>query len=300
MYFILSVLMFFFSRTSAYFKNPLIKVCQPRALREELREEMNKGYKYLTYPTARKILHRHIGEIDIYGDNKLEKNVEHIFPQSKFKGREDKSKMRSDLHNLYLCNTVLNNKRQNFKYMDSSEVSDYDNIKILDLTGKEVTSQTEIFKKNGYLMITDGKKKIFIPTTYSRGKISRSLSYFAIKYDFVNELDDIINMKTLIEWNLKDPVDNEEYLKNIKVYKHQGNLNPFIVDPSLVHYCFSDIFEVTEEILSEEKVSSINPFHSIDWLLKELNESEKINLKKDINIRKISNLSKRNTKNWYH
>jgi hypothetical protein len=275
-------------RSYAYFTNSIIKVCPPAALREHLKEEINKGYKYITYPKARQILHKDIGEIDIYGDNTLDKNVEHIFPQSKFKERQDKNKMRSDLHNLYLCNTILNNQRQNFKYIDSSEVSEHDNIKILDLKGKEVTSQSEMFKKNGYLMITNRRKKTFIPTTYSRGKISRSLSYFAIKYNFVKELEEVINMKTLIEWNLKDPVDNEEYLKNIKVYKHQGNINPFILEPSLVHYCFSDIFKVNDETLNKERVSNINPLYTIDWLLKELGDCEKINGKKDINIKKLS------------
>lgn len=277
-------------KSYAYFTNSIIKVCPPAALREHLKEEINKGYKYITYPKARQILHKDIGEIDIYGDNTLDKNVEHIFPQSKFKERQDKNKMRSDLHNLYLCNSVLNNQRQNFKYMDSSEVSEHDNIKILDLKGKEVTSQSEIFKKNGYLMITNRRKKTFIPTTYSRGKISRSLSYFAIKYNFVKELEEVINMKTLIEWNLKDPVDNEEYLKNIKVYKHQGNINPFILEPSLVHYCFSDIFKVNDETLNKERVSNINPLYTIDWLLKELSDCEKINGKKDINIKKLSSI----------
>ena len=53
--------------------------------------------------------------IDIYGDNTENLNVEHVFPQYFFKNDENKKYMKSDLHNLYLCNSKLNRYRQNFK-----------------------------------------------------------------------------------------------------------------------------------------------------------------------------------------
>jgi len=282
-----------FSSTYSYVTKTLLRVTEPNKLRDYLKSEINKNYKYLTYPNSKKILHNEIGDIDIYGDGSLEKNVEHIYPQSKFKNKEKRTMMRSDLHNLYLCNTKLNNIRQNFKYMDTKELNIDDDIKILDMKGKEIINKNEIFKKFGYIMGTNNKKKIFIPTNYSRGKIARSLSYFTIKYDFLNELNDIINIKTLIEWNLKDPVDNDEYLKNIKVYKHQGNLNPFILEPDLVHYCFSDKIEITEEILSKKRQSSINHLYSINYLVNEIKELEREKKERDIIINKLSNTSKK-------
>ena len=281
-----------FSRSYSYLCKNLICVTNANKLRENLKNEINKNYKYLTYPNSRKILHDELGDIDIYGDGTLEKNVEHIVPQSKFKDKPERLLMRSDLHNLYLCNSKINNLRQNFKYIDTREVNMNDDIRILDMLGKEIIDKNEMFRKLGYLMGTSRKKKIFIPTNYSRGKIARSLSYFTIKYDFMDELTNIINIKTLIEWNLKDPVDNDEYLKNIKVYKHQGNLNPFIMDPDLVNYCFSDILEIEENILDIKKQSVIDPLYSINYLINEIKELERDKKIKDIIINKLSNISK--------
>ena len=160
------------------------------------------------------------------------------------------------------------------------------------MKGNEVTDTQEIFTKLGYLMITNRKQKTFIPTNYSRGKISRALSYFAIKYNFMNELSDIIDINTLIEWNLKDPVDNDEYLKNIKIYKYQGNINPFIMEPDLVQYCFSDKIEITDEIISKKRESFIDPLYTIDYLIDEIKVLEKQKSMNDKLINKLSNISK--------
>tara|TARA_Y100000992_G_scaffold280934_1_gene228347 strand:+ start:1615 stop:2508 length:894 start_codon:yes stop_codon:yes gene_type:complete len=286
--FVLFIGMLAISRTTSYLTRSLLKVCEPFKLREYLKKEMENDYKYITYPKSKKILHNELSSIDIYGDNTLEKNVEHIFPQFTYKTHPNKAKMRSDLHNLYLCNRKLNNYRQNFKYMDSSDAGEIDNIKILDLKGNEVLSQNEMFKKNGYLMITNRKQKVFIPTNYSRGKISRSLSYFAIKYNYIRELEDIISIKTLVEWNLKDPVDNDEYLKNIIIYKHQGNINPFVIDPDLLQYCFSDKINISEEILSKKRQSSIEPLKTIEYLIEEIRELEKVDIKNKMLIDKFN------------
>lgn len=280
------------SKSKAFITNSLIKASSPVRLREYIKEETEKNFKHITYPKAKDILHKSIGEIDIYGDGTLEKNVEHIFPQFKFKGKTNKAILRSDMHNLYLCNSRLNNLRQNFKYIDSASVSLDDKIKILDMKGCEVNSHRDIFTKSGYLMVSNRKQKTFIPTNYSRGKIARALSYFTIKYDFMDEIEDIIDYKTLVEWNLKDPVDNDEYLKNIKIYKHQGNINPFIMEPDLVQYCFSDKFHVSPETIKKKRESFIDPLYTIDYLIEEINILEKQKFTNDKMINKLSKLSK--------
>tara|TARA_B110000305_G_C19465899_1_gene658030 strand:+ start:21363 stop:22205 length:843 start_codon:yes stop_codon:yes gene_type:complete len=253
--------------TSSYISNPLLKLCEPNMLRKLLFSEMNNNYKYIPYSKSKKILYNNINKIDIYGDNLEQLNVEHIFPQYTFKNNTNRLIMRSDLHNLYLCNSRLNNYRSNFKYVESSITQLDDSIKILDMKGNIINSKEEIFSKNGYLMITNKKHKIFIPTEYSRGKIARSLSYFAIKYDYIEQLNEIIDIKTLLEWNLKDPVDNEEYYKNIIIYQHQKNLNPFIINPDLMLYCFSDKISIDDSFWSIKKISLIDPMYTIQQLI---------------------------------
>lgn len=267
--------MLLFSRAFSYFTNHLLKLCEPCNLRTYLKEEMSKHYTYLTYPRAKNILHKHLTKIDIYGDNTECKNVEHIFPQYAFKLDERKNIMRTDLHNLYLCNHKLNNYRQNYKYVDSNTAQDMDNIKILDMKGNIVSRDEDLFSKKGYLMITNKKSKVFIPSNYSRGKIARALAYFSVKYDYLDQLNDIIDIRTMLEWNLKDPVDNDEYLKNVIIYKHQGNLNPFIVDPDLLVYAFSDKLTIDNELMNKKRHSYIDPFYTIEFLLNEINALEK-------------------------
>jgi len=274
--FILCVFVMRLPIMSAFINPFLLKSINPATLRNLLRDEMNRNYTYLTYPKAKKVLHNEVSMIDIYGDNLEDLNVEHVFPQFSFKHHENKKQMRSDLHNLYLCNSKLNSLRQNFKYMNQDEISDEfgDGIqrgdKILDKKGNLITSSNDLFRKQGYLMIVNQKKKQFIPTQYSRGKIARSLGYFAIKYDYLDELKKIINLDTLLIWNNKDPVDDNEYLKNLIVFKHQHNINPFILEPELLIYCLSDQVEIDIELLKKShKRYTIDPMHVINFLLKD-------------------------------
>ena len=268
------LILFFTMKIIFALNEKLIKSVNPQKLRKYLSNEINHNFISLTYTKARNIMKKELNMIDIYGDNLEEKNVEHIFPQSLFKNDTNKNIIKSDLHNLYLCNSKLNSQRQNFKYVDPSEFIDDDNYCFLNLKGEKETTFHGIYKNNGYLMVLNRKKKIFIPTEYSRGKISRSLAYFSIKYDYVNKLSDIINFKTLLLWNIKDPVDNEEYLKNILCYKHQNNLNPFILNPDLMEYCFTDFYEMSNEEFQKKKQSIIDPMYTIDYLLKENKENE--------------------------
>ncbi len=274
----------------SYVTDPLLKLCEPFKLRKYLQFEMNKSHNYLSYKKAKEILHSDINKIDIYGDNTLKKNIEHIFPQYSFKDDLNKKIMKSDLHNLYLCNQKLNSYRQNFKYVDSSVTSLYDDIKILDMKGNIITERNDIFKQQGYLMITNRKKKIFIPSIYSRGKIARAISYFAIKYDYTDKINNLIDYKTLLEWNLKDPVDNDEYLKNAIIYKYQGNLNPFIIDPDLMVYCFADKIKIDSSLIKEKKNAYIDPYYTIDYFIKNMNNIEKINSYNEKIIKKLKNI----------
>ena len=133
-------------------------------------------------------------------------------------------------------------------------------------------------------MIINRQKKQFIPTLSSRGMISRSLAYFAIKYNYIQQLQSVINIETLVEWNIKDSVSNEEYYKNIMCYKHQKNYNPFILEPDLLLYCFSDMTKIDKQILQKNRSNSIDPMYSIELLLAQIEEldNEKCSLQKAI------------------
>lgn len=282
----------FFHCGYSYLIESVLKICKPVEIRNYLKDEMSKNYVYLTYPRVKKILHEDIPLIDIYGDNTQILNVEHIFPQHLFKHDPQKMMMRSDLHHLYLCTSKLNTYRQNYKYVESSCANKFDNIKVLDMKGNIIDNENDIFTKRGYLMISSKRRKIFIPSANSRGKIARALSYFAIKYDYVEALEDIIDLRTMLEWNLKDPVDNDEFLKNIIAYKYQKNLNPFVLHPDLMMYCFADKVPIDESLMGKKRFSSIDPLNSIEHLLKDISTLEIKNMQKDRIINKFEKLIK--------
>lgn len=280
-------------KSASYVNNYLLRNIKPNAMRKNIHDKLNDNYKYLSYEKVKKIMHSEMNNIDIYGDNTHEKNIEHVFPQYLFKLDTNKNMMKSDLHNLYLCNKKINTLRQNFKYVGHDDYIESGNDKLVDQQGNSLNTE-DMFKKQGYMMLINKKSKKFIPTEYSRGMISRSLAYFSIKYNYVEQLKDVIDIQTLIEWNLKDPVSNEEYHKNIITYKYQNNLNPFIIDSDLMIYAFSDMFELSDEILEKKKVKILDPLYSINLLLDKNKKNEKeINLLQKRNDRiKKNNLNK--------
>ncbi len=267
------LLVLYMKRVFSYISNHILQSVQPSKIRKDINLQINHNFKALSYEKAKDIMHTEIDFIDIYGDNTLDKNIEHIFPQSLFKNNINKAQMKSDLHNLYLCNTKLNSQRQNFKYISHEDYVDNYSDHFVDTLGNEITGK-EIFVKTGYMMIINKKTKKFIPTLYSRGMISRSLAYFSIKYDLIEQLKEVIDIKTLVEWNLKDPPSKEEYHKNIISYKYQNNYNPFIIDSDLIIYAFSDMYNVNDKLLQKKKINIIDPFYSIDKLLKDISDLE--------------------------
>ena len=274
---ILYTALFYRYFTKAVRTDPLVTLCEPRRMRSYLEYEMQKTSTVLSYSHAKNILHTKLRRFDIYGDGDESKenlNVEHVFPQSYFKNDTRKSAMKSDLHHLYLCNRKLNSFRQNFKYVDSSAAKIDDKFRVLDMKGNAVNNENELFAKRGYLMVTNKNTKTFVPSECSRGKIARSLSYFAVKYDYLDTLEKVIDIRTLVEWSMKDPVDNDEYLKNVIIYKYQGDINPFVLNPDLVLCSFTDRCTIDDELLRKKRFSVVDPFYSIDYLLDDIRKLE--------------------------
>ena len=244
---------------------------------EKLRDYFNKGtnrnYKPIKYDNVCEIFHKEINNIDLYGDIKDDcnkRNLEHVFPKSYFKTHTEKEIMYSDMHNLFLCNSKLNRYRENFKYVD---IDDYDfdyTENFFDNEGYKIENYKDFYKNQGCIMTVNKNNSEIVPNDYSKGKVARSIAYFAIKYKCIDKIEEIINIDTMIKWSLQYPVDNDEYFKNILCFKHQGNYNPFIVDPELVAYCFLDKTNINlEELLTLKKTKSIDYMNSIEYLILE-------------------------------
>lgn len=235
--------------------NPYIyKTINPELLRTTIEKDLNKEFNKISWVKAKQILHTELNNMDIYGDNMHTKNVEHIFPQVYFKNNLNKNIMKSDMHNLILCSEKLNTYRQHFKFIDPSILHNFnekelDTFQIINSDSKPINDVNNLISQKHDVIMLSKKKKLFIPSIKSRGSISRSLAYFSVKYNFTNELNEVIDINTLIDWNKKYPVNIDEYHKNIIIFKYHNVLNPFIIYPDLINYCFIDKTEMNIEKL---------------------------------------------------
>ena len=88
----------------------------------------------------------------------------------------------------------------------------------------------------------------------------------------------MINPITLLKWNFNDPVDSNEYLKNIISYRYQKNVNPFIINSDLVLYSLLDIIDLDineqliNDIFNDRKFKNIDPIPAIDYIIKEIKD----------------------------
>lgn len=129
-------------------------------------------------------------------------NTEHTFPQGFFSSLEP---MRSDLHHLYPCDDLSNNTRGNNPF-------------------GIVTNPT--YSDGGSL--SDGN--FFEPRDSQKGRASRSLLYFVIRYqDYTNFVQP---QETLLRtWHQQFPPDAIERRRNNDIYTDQHNRNPFVDYP---------------------------------------------------------------------
>lgn len=148
--------------------------------------------------------------------------IEHIWPKS-FLKKHLLSKY--DLHNLGITNAFYNVHRSNYKYTDSSPII-YSLYKLNNnMVSIKVNENNNLNSKR--YNYKNCALKIFIPIESSRGEIARSILYMSNLYR-ENNLDKIIDVRLLHQWNIKYPPSEREKRKNKQILKLQGNKNPFI------------------------------------------------------------------------
>lgn len=140
-------------------------------------------------------------------------NCEHTWPQSRFNSRYSRELQKTDLHHLFPVSSRANSSRGNIIF---GEVA------------KNQSSSLCQASKRG--PSTSKGTVSFEPPDAHKGNVARSLFYFAVRYKVdISEEEEAY----LRKWNQEDPVDQEERVRNEKIYELQGNRNPFIDDPEL-------------------------------------------------------------------
>lgn len=141
-------------------------------------------------------------------------NCEHTWPQSRFSKEFSNNQQKTDLHHLYPTDMRANSTRSNniFANVDGRVV----NSSCLDSkTGTETLSGQTAFE----------------PPIEHRGNVARAIFYFATRYKMTIPPSERVY---LTKWNLEDPVDEAEMIRNNMIMDIQGNRNPFIDFPELL------------------------------------------------------------------
>ena len=142
-------------------------------------------------------------------------NIEHTWPQSKFNGNYPKDMQKSDMHHLYLTDSLANSTRGNspFGFVESFE----------DRSGAGCRNS-----RMGFMI--DGNE-VYTPPAPHRGNVARALFYFSMHYNLtISRAEEMI----LRQWHKLDPIDENEIKRHEGIARHQKVRNPFVDHPELV------------------------------------------------------------------
>jgi|GEM_PF-2674685 len=130
-------------------------------------------------------------------------NTEHTWPKSLGAGSDP---AKCDLNHLYPTDSFANSTRSSYPF------------------GMVTNAK---WSQGGSSF--DGDK--FMPREDHRGKVARAYFYFSVRYNMEIKND---QETVLRDWHEKYPVVQAEKDRNEKVFKYQGNRNPFVDRPDFV------------------------------------------------------------------
>lgn len=159
-------------------------------------------------------------------------NTEHAYPRAK--GAEE-GMARSDMHHLFPSRINVNSDRANLPF---GEVPDEQTLSWYYLDNRQSNPPLENIDAYSEL-----GPNAFEPRESAKGDIARAMFYFYTMYRMEAELADrdfFPNQKnTLCDWHIQDPVDQEEWDRNMQIAPYQDNKpNPYILDCTLAFRAF--------------------------------------------------------------
>ena len=150
-------------------------------------------------------------------------NTEHSWPQSRG-ANEDPAE--SDINILFSADEVSNSVRLNYPFGNVTGNVDW--------TSPPQPGLDERSRRG-----TNAGRIVFEPRNSKKGDIARAILYFYVRYKLAPtpsfSLQNFnVEEATLIQWSQQDPPDEFERARNNRVFRAQGNRNPFIDRPEFV------------------------------------------------------------------
>ena len=161
-------------------------------------------------------------------------NCEHTWPQSFGAGSEP---MKSDMHHLFPTKSNVNSSRGNDPF---NEINDqytdkwYRNDYYVENTPNQyIDEYAEKYNP------PNQEDERFEPREEQKGNTARAMMYFYTIYSNISE-DAYWNLQEqdLLSWHYNDLPDANEIQRTNSIASYQGNINPYVVDPSLAGRVF--------------------------------------------------------------
>ena len=151
-------------------------------------------------------------------------NAEHTWPQSQGAGSEP---ARSDIHNLFPSRVQVNSERGSKPF---AEIPDAQTARwYRDATQQTAVPATEI---DAWSEATSGA---FEPREVHKGNAARASAYFYAVYESSASEPFLLQQRdAFVAWDAADPADVAELVRTYEISRRQGNVNPFVLDPTLV------------------------------------------------------------------
>ncbi|WP_022941571.1 endonuclease I family protein [Psychromonas hadalis] len=157
-------------------------------------------------------------------------NREHSYPKSNGGFNDRSASGYTDIHHLRPTDASINSERGNLEFDNGGSATSESPE-----AGNKITSTT------------------FEPRDAVKGDIARMMFYMATRYEgddistpdlelvtsVTNNGTAMGNICTLLNWNILDPVDDFESLRNDKIQKIQGNRNPYVDNPDWADEIFA-------------------------------------------------------------
>ena len=209
---------------------------------------------YVMNNNRRQVVDRYSNDVRYFGNRGSSvsgMNIEHSFPKSWWGGTSNNAY--NDLYNLMPCEKDINMSKSNYGM------------------GVVTTVKTD----NGCTKVGTGRSGISLwePADKWKGEFARGYMYMATAYqNFTWESQALNSLQqgaypTLqkwasdlyIEWAEGDPVDQMEIDRNQAVAGIQGNRNPFVDFPNLMHYVWGDSLDRPLNLKTTVKAGDISP-----------------------------------------
>ena len=150
-------------------------------------------------------------------------NTEHTWPQSR--GAEQ-DPAQSDINILFSADETSNSVRLNYPFGNVTGSVDW--------TSPAQPGVNERSRRG-----LNGSRIVFEPRDSKKGDIARAILYFYVRYKLrptasFSLQNFNVEEATLIQWSQQDPPDDFERARNNRVFRAQGNRNPFIDRPEFV------------------------------------------------------------------